>query len=107
MCGVGGGGGGGWRTGNSGSGVLVVVVYANSVCDAHRVPWCNNIKRKQRGGKAAAERWWQSCIPKISVMHVEFLKLTVHTKKFKEKNVGKSGICVLAVVLSCACQLYA
>jgi hypothetical protein len=55
VCGGGVCGGGGWRTGNSGSGVLVVVVYANSVCDAHRVPWCNSInKEKTKGGESGS-----------------------------------------------------
>jgi hypothetical protein len=34
-----------------------VVVYANSVCDAHRVPWCNSInneKTKKKGGESGS-----------------------------------------------------
>jgi hypothetical protein len=51
-------------------------------------------------------------MPKVSAMHVEFLKVTVYmytfvlTKKCKDKNGRKSGICVLVVLWSCECQLY-
>ena len=49
---VGWGGGGGERqTGHSGSGVLEVVMYANSISDAHRVPWCNSMNHYKKNEK--------------------------------------------------------
>jgi len=50
VCWVG-GGGGERQTGHSGSGVLEVVMYANSISDAHRVPWCNSMNHYKKNEK--------------------------------------------------------